>query len=304
MAPRRVRLAAQQPPKPVIALDGARLNVSPIPGEAGWRTDLLHNLLPMLDPKSRTSQVAEGVEQLPGTDPGWGFWEAATVTPDARVTWANPLYIPPRGDLATLALYRFDDPDKPTADESIYERRGRQRGRLVKLADGSHALACDGESWFEPSGSFCPVNSPLTVELWARPEKPGGMLWGDVGVAMQLSLTAEGKPLVSRRQASDGKRNVAQGGERLETGRWSHLAGIFDGRSVKLYVNGMLAAQAPCTGPSGSSRMAIGRNPYNMTSIFTGLVDDVRITARALTPGEFGPVAPGKAQPADPVLNR
>ena len=304
MAPRRIRLTAQQPPKPAIALEGTRLTVSTIPGEAGWRTDLLHNLMPMLDPKSRTSQVAEGVDQLPGTNPGWGFWEAATVTPDARVTWADPLYLPHRGDLATLALYRFNNPDKPTADESIYARHGRQRGRLVKLVDGSHALACDGESWFEPSGSFCPANCPLTVEFWARPNKPGGMLWGDVGAAMLLWLTAEGKPLVSRRQASDEKRVVASAGQPLAIGKWSHVAGVFDGGSVKLYVNGALAAQAPCTGPSGSSRMAIGRNPYDHTSIFTGLVDDVRITASALTPDEFGPVTPGKAQPADPVLNR
>lgn len=304
MAPRRVRLAAQQPPKPVIVLDGARLTVSTIPGEPGWRTDLLHNLMPMLDPKSRTSQVAEGADQLPRKEPGWGFWEAATVTPDARVTWADPLYIPPRGDLATLALYRFDDPDKPSADRSIYARHGRRPGRLVKLVDGSHALACDGKSWFEPSGSFCPVNFPLTVELWVRPEKPGGTLWGDVGVAMYLSLTPEGNPLVSRRQISDEKRMVAKGEEPLETGKWSHLAGVFDGQSLKLYVNGTLAAQTPCRGPSGSSRMAVGRNPYDMTSIFTGLVDDVRVTARALKPDEFGPVNPSVAQPALPALKQ
>ena len=35
MAPRRVRLVAQHPPKPVIALDGAKMTVSTIPGEAG-----------------------------------------------------------------------------------------------------------------------------------------------------------------------------------------------------------------------------------------------------------------------------
>lgn len=304
MAPRRIRLTAEHPPKPVIALEDGRLTVSTISGEAGWRTDLLHNQMPMIDPKSRTSRVAEGADQLPGTEPGWGFWEAATITPDARVTWANPIYIPPRGDLATLAWYRFDNPDDPGADQSIYSRHGRLRGRLTELADGSHALACDGESWFIPSGSYCPANAPLTVELWVQPDKPGGTLWGDVGVAMSLSLTPEGKPVARRRQSRDEKRIAARGRESLETGKWSHLASVFDGQSLKLYVNGTLAAQSPCQGPSGSSRMSVGRNPYDMSSIFTGLVDDVRVTARALKPDEFGPLNPSVAQPASPAHNQ
>ena len=303
MAPRRIRLTSEHPPKPVIALEDGRLTVSAIPSETGGRTDLLHNQMPMLDPKSRTSRVAEGANQLPRTEPGWGFWEAATVTPDARVTWADPIYIPPRGDLTTLAWYRFDKPDDPGADQSIYARHGRLRGRLAKLTDGSHALACDGESWFIPSGSYCPANAPLTVELWVRPNKLGGTLWGDVGVAMSLSLTPEGKPVARRRQSHDEKRIAARGEESLEIGKWSHLAGVFDGQSLKLYVNGTLAAQSPCRGPSASLRMAVGRNPYDMTSVFTGLVDDVRATARTLKPGEFGPLNPAVVQPAPPALN-
>ena len=304
MAPRRIRLTAERPPKPVIALEDGRLTVSTIPGEAAWRTDLLHNQMPMLDPKSRTSRVAEGADQLPRTELGWGFWEAATVTPDARVTWADPIYIPPRGDLATLAWYRFNSPDDPGIDQSIYARHGRLRGRLAELADGSHALACDDESWFIPSGSYCPAKAPLTVELWVRPDQPGGTLWGDVGVAMSLSLTPDGKPVARRRQSHDEKRIAARGRGALETGKWSHLAGVFDGRSLKLYLNGTLAAQSPCQGPSGSSRMAVGRNPYDMTSVFTGLIDDVRVTARALKPDEFGPLNPSVAQPASPALKQ
>lgn len=306
MAPRRIRLTAEHPPKPVIELKDDRLTVRTIPGDsnAGWRTDLLHNQMPMLDPKSRTSRVAEGVDQLPRKEPGWGFWEAATVTPDARVTWADPIYIPPRGDLATLAWYRFNNPDDPGADQSIYARQGGLRGRLARLTDGSHALVCDGESWFIPTGSYCPANAPLTVELWVRPDKPGGTLWGDVGVAMSLSLTPEGKPVARRRQSRDEKRIAARGEKPVETGKWSHLAGVFDRQSLKLYVNGSLAAQSPCRGPSGSSRMAVGRNPYDMTSIFTGLVDDVRVTARALKPDEFGPLNPARSQPSAPAINQ
>ena len=301
MAARRVRLTKAAPPRPAIAVAEASLSVSTIPGQAGWRTDLLHNQMPMIAPRSRTARVAEGLEQLPRSEPAWGFWEAATVTPDAAVNWADPIFIPPRGDLATLAWYRFDAPDAPGIDQSIYSRHGRLSGRLAALADGSHALACDNESWFSPSGSFCPVNTPLTVELWVRPDRPGGVLWGDVGSAISLALDDDGKPVAGRRQAHDEKRVFAQSEKPLQLAEWSHLAGVYDGQRLRLYVNGHVAAEAACHGPSGSSRMAIGRNPYDMTAIFTGLVDDVRLTMRALPPAEFGPINPSQGRPAVPL---
>ena len=301
MSPRRVRLATEHPPKPVIALDGDQLTVSTIPGPPNLRTDLLHNLMPMLDPKSHSSRVAEGLLQLPRTKPGWGFWEAAVVTPDASVTWADPVYVAPQGDLEMLALHRFDSPEHATTDQSLYERHGRKRGSLAELADGSFALVSNDQSWFEPSGSFCPATAPVTVELWARPDSAGGILWGDVGAAMLLSVTDDGKPQARRRTYEQGKWIAATAKQKLPLKEWSHVAGVFDGESLALYVNSVLVARTKCTGASGSSRMAVGRNPYNMTSIFTGMIDDVRITARALQPSEFGPVNPADKRPANPA---
>lgn len=45
-------------------------------------------------------------------------------------------------------------------------------------------------------------------------------------------------------------------------------------------------------------------NLYDMTSVFTGLVDDVRVTARALKPDEFGPLSPAHSQPSAPANNQ
>lgn len=303
MAPRRIRLEKSQLTRPVISIDKERLMVDSIEGEPGKRTDLLRNLMPRIDPKSNTARVAEGRTQLPKTSPGWGFWEAAVVTPDAGVAWADPVFIAPDGDLTTLAFYRFDDPDGGAADQSIYQRHGRLSGRTAPLADGGNALVCGDNSWFIPSGSFSPARGPLTIEFWLRPDKHGGVLWGDVGVAMTLSLTAEGRPVVRRRQISDGKRVAAEGQYPVEIGKWSHLAGVFDGEALKLYLNGELVAQSACSGATGSARMGVGRNPYNMESVYHGLVDDIRVTAGALTPEAFGPVKPGISKPADPVVS-
>jgi len=119
MAARRVRLTKAAPPRPSIAVAEASLSVSAIPGQAGWRTDLLHNQMPIIAPRSRTARGAKGLEQLPRLEPAWGFLEAARVPPDAAVNWVDAIFIPPRGDLATLAWYRFDAPDAPGIDQSI-----------------------------------------------------------------------------------------------------------------------------------------------------------------------------------------
>ena len=300
MAPRRARLTGAPSPRPTLTLRGRTLDVTPLPPPEGYRVDLLHNLMHRPDPKSRTARVAEGRAQLPSGPPVWGFWQAAAVAPDSRVAWAAPLFIAPQGDPSLLALYTFDDEAKPGRDSSVYERHARLRGRTVALADGGRALVCDTDSWCQPEGSFCPIDAPITVELWAWPKEPGGMLWGDVGAAMLLSLDGRGVPTVRRHATKPARWVTARAAAPIPMRTWSHLAGVFEGGKIVLYVNGKMAASTPCLGPSGSSRMGIGRNPYDMSNVFNGFIDDVRLTARALRPSEFGPVAPGKDRPAAP----
>jgi len=304
MAPRRARLTDDPPSAPEVTLRGRALDVTPLPASPGLRVDVLHNLMHRPDPKSRTARVADGRTQLPKGPPAWGFWQAAAVTPDSRVSWGTPLFIAPEGDPDLLALYTFDDEAKPARDSSMYGRHGRFHGRTAVLADGSRVLVCGPDSWCQPEGSFCPVDAPITVELWAWPKEPGGMLWGDVGAAMLLSLDDKGVP-AARRHINDPARWVtARATAPLPMRTWSHLAGVFDGEQIVLYIDGQRAASAPCPGPSGSSRMGIGRNPYDMSNIFNGFIDDVRLTARALDPSDFGPRAPGQTRPAPPNMPR
>lgn len=69
---------------------------------------------------------------------------------------------------------------------------------------------------------------------------------------------------------------------------------------MALFTSWALHAWYACQGVSSSSRMAVGRNPYNMTSIVTGLVDDVRVTARV----EAGRVESGQPGRGAPLRTR
>ncbi|WP_437630506.1 LamG-like jellyroll fold domain-containing protein [Sorangium sp. So ce854] len=97
----------------------------------------------------------------------------------------------------------------------------------------------------------------------------------------------------------------------IEEGVWTHVAGIYDGRFVRLFLNGEQFGQISAPGTIGdvSAPIHIGNNPQKQR--FTGLIDEVwlsaspttaseiaqlsclrRPTSLVVTPESSGPVAP------------
>ena len=85
-----------------------------------------------------------------------------------------------------------------------------------------------------------------------------------------------------------GKSYPVGGGQTLRLGRWTHLAATYDRAHLNLYRNGVELASVPASGRLGSSRgpLRIGGNSI-AGEWFKGVIDDVRIYNRALTPAEI-----------------
>ncbi|AQZ67377.1 hypothetical protein BKM31_43255 [[Actinomadura] parvosata subsp. kistnae] len=78
---------------------------------------------------------------------------------------------------------------------------------------------------------------------------------------------------------------VATGGTAsLPLNTWSHLAATYDGTTLRLYVNGVLASQRAAGGPirTDNGVLRIGGNSL-WSEYFSGLIDEVRIYNRALS---------------------
>jgi hypothetical protein len=75
---------------------------------------------------------------------------------------------------------------------------------------------------------------------------------------------------------------------------WYHIAGVFDGANIKLYVNGVLQQTVEFTAPwMGTGSTSIGRSRYAGVNadFWPGFIDDVRIYSRALSDAEVGILA-------------
>lgn len=78
-------------------------------------------------------------------------------------------------------------------------------------------------------------------------------------------------------------------GGRVQAGQWTHVAGVYDGTAVYLYVNGTLAGQAPASGPIevNGYDLTIGRNAQQGTDFLKGAISKAQIYNRALSATEI-----------------
>jgi hypothetical protein len=81
---------------------------------------------------------------------------------------------------------------------------------------------------------------------------------------------------------------VTSGG--IVTGAWQHVAGVYDGSEIRLYINGLLVGSAPTSGSiidNGTMPAGVGRDDVSPALYFNGKMDDLRIFNAALSPDEL-----------------
>jgi len=155
-------------------------------------------------------------------------------------------------------------------------------------------------------------DGPFTVEVWV-------MSFGDTNGAIVsnikvggFSLEVAGTPQfrvqtddrsVNDRRVSNSKPPiVAKAKDGLPSGRWIHLAGVYDGAQIALFVNGRKVASTNAASArlSSDKSLYIGARPngaFNTHNFsypfiyFRGAVDDVRISHTARYTKDFTPAA-------------
>jgi hypothetical protein len=218
------------------------------------------------------------------------------------------------GNQATSALVTVTVANTTTIPAGLVASYGFEEGTGSSTIDNSgrgHVGTISGAAWTTAgrSGkglSFDGVNDLVTVadaadldltlgatlEAWILPTMVDG--WRTVALkeavgelAYALYASDEGsRPAMLAR--IDGTTSAAASPDPALPNVWRHLAGTYDGATLRLYVNGIQVGARALIGvinATASPLMIGGNSVWN--EFFAGTIDDLRVYNRALSPNEI-----------------
>jgi hypothetical protein len=209
------------------------------------------------------------------------------------------LTVTPPGTTPTglVAAYAFNEGSgTTTVDASGNGQNGTiTAGTWTTSGKNGNALSFNGSSsWVTvPDSNSLDLSTGMTLEAWVYPtvaptnwnsiimkEAPGFYVYA-------LYISPSSHPSLAI--VINGIEQGFESSTTMPLNTWSHLAGTYDGTTLRLYVNGtQIGTQAiSAVIPASTGVLRIGGNSIWTNEFFKGRIDDVRIYSRSLTAGEI-----------------
>jgi N-acetylneuraminic acid mutarotase len=191
-----------------------------------------------------------------------------------------------------IAYWKLDEAEGDIAFNSTSDNHGILIGSPTwqpEMGKVDGALELDGiDDYIDADFVLNPADGPFSILAWIKGGAAGQVVLSQTGGANWLSADpSEGKlmtelvppttrsplpPLVSEIQITDGN--------------WHHIGFVWDGSHRTLYVDGVIVAEDTQDGLAGSENgLNIGAGQMTQSgTFFSGLIDDVRIYNRAVSP--------------------
>ena len=189
---------------------------------------------------------------------------------------------------------------------------GTVNGPVYAPGKAANGLDFDGvDDYVSVADSANLEPSQITVDAWVKADSLSDiaahvvdkLTFGSQGYALEIGPGG----LASFELHTSGSGTVAATGTTniLGDGRFHHLAGTYDGSTVRIYVDGVPEGSASASGPiiySGTFDVTIGdNNPSQVRRRLDGIIDEVEIYNRSLTTPEiediFNSSTAGKCKP-------
>jgi glucose/arabinose dehydrogenase len=210
------------------------------------------------------------------------------------------------GSGGLVAVYSFNEgTGTSAADASGNGHTGVISGAAWStLGKYGNALSFDGvNDWVTVNAtSLLNITGAITMEAWVFPIATTGVRdilikeGSNVDIYNLYARNGNGRP--ESNVFVGGSNRVAQGTAALTVNVWTHVAGTYDGTTVRVFINGVQTASAAVSGPIATSTgvLRIGGNGL-WGEFFQGRLDEIRIYNRALSQAEIQtdmntPVAP------------
>ncbi|MBS0659113.1 MAG: DUF4082 domain-containing protein [Verrucomicrobia bacterium] len=190
------------------------------------------------------------------------------------------------------AWWRFDDSASLGADASG-QNRPLTVSNVSSEPDGLIERAVRFDGGTSAASASVPASAQsATVSLWFRTSSAGRGLFSATLPGgqrdRQIYLDAAGQ-LVATLTGSAGTETLTAGGTNWADDAWHHVVHAFGGPfgGQRLYVDGVLRASGQTASASSAAQsVQLGISPAAPTPAYLGLLDQVRIYDRSLTPRE------------------
>lgn len=221
--------------------------------------------------------------------------DGALSTSDTVAVTVNAAATPTSG---LVAHYRLNETTGPTASDAAGSYSGTLRNGTAWVA-GHHAggASFDGLNDYISLPNISASGSGFTVAMWVLTDNfqppDQQFLSKATGASEQehdwmLGLSS-GRRLRFRLKTGGTTATLTAFSGQLPRRTWYHAAATYDGSLMRLYVDGTEVGSTSKSGPismNANVPLNLGRNPGN-SSYMKGVLDDVRIYNRALTPAEI-----------------
>lgn len=204
----------------------------------------------------------------------------------------------PTSSAGLVAAYRFNEGSGTVlTDHSGNNNHGTITGAVFASGFAGQALSFDGVNdmvTIADSNSL-DLTSGMTLEAWVRPADAAGyttvMLKESTANGFSYGLYSSddtGQPPAGYARVGTTDASVRSTSP-LPLNTWSHLTLTYDAAFLTLYVNGSLVRRVAQTGniTTSGQPLRIGGNNSYVDEFFQGLIDEVRIYNRALSPAEI-----------------
>ncbi len=198
-------------------------------------------------------------------------------------------------DTDLVLHYRFDDASGPTARDAAGSNDGVISGATWTTEGRSGgALVFDGDRDCVVSDTYPldPATTDFSASAWFRPARTVDSYWGIVTQTNESGpgrfwINTSGRGRIRTKIGNPDDAPVIQGDTPLEGDTWYHAVVTYSGGGdIRIYLQGELEASGFDPAESTLGNTVIGCHKSLETSFFNGIIDDVQIYTRALTPAE------------------
>ena len=195
-----------------------------------------------------------------------------------------------------VSYWKFDEGSGIIASDSISTNDGTLiNGPTWTTGQVNGALSFDGSDDYikVPDSNNLDIIEEITIEAWVNPslftDDPNYIIhkteYSGPGFGGAYNLQIHQGHIVFGIPGPEGKE--LYGDQIIETGKWYHIAGIYDGSSMKIYINGVLNKLENFTSPIPTTDGDLYFGLYwcgaPTCNLFNGKIDEIAIYNQALT---------------------